>query len=146
KGEPVKIGGFFVRANDINTIMLGVARNDRETRQVIFHEAVHWHLSAREGYMPLWLTEGLAEMYATFETPDATSYAFGAGHDAHVARLREENLLPLPKLVGIGRDSLLYNEGTRTSIFYAQSWAFVHYLFHGENSPGRDAVRRYLEA
>jgi tetratricopeptide (TPR) repeat protein len=64
--------------------------------------------------------------------------------EAHVARLREENLLPLPKLVGIGRDSLLYNEGTRTSIFYAQAWAFVHFLFYGEKSPGPAAVQRYL--
>jgi tetratricopeptide (TPR) repeat protein len=144
-GKPLKIGGFFVRANDVNTIMLSLARNDTETRHVIFHEAVHWHLSAREGYMPLWLSEGLAEVYATFESPNAKSYAFGAGFEPHVTRLREESLLPLPKLVGIGRDSLLYNEGTRTSIFYAQSWAFVHFLLFGENSPGRAAVQRYLE-
>jgi tetratricopeptide (TPR) repeat protein len=145
KGKPIRIGGFFVRANDINTIMLSVARNDSETRHVIFHEAVHWHLSARDGAMPLWLAEGLAELYATFETPDARSYAFGATIPDHVTRLQEESLLPLPKLVGIGRDSLLYNEGTRTSIFYAQAWAFVHFLFYGEPSPGRAAVQRYLE-
>jgi tetratricopeptide (TPR) repeat protein len=144
-GRPVKIGGFFVRANDVNTIMLSVARNDRDTRRVIFHEAVHWHLSAREGFMPLWLAEGLAEVYATFDTPSARTYAFGAPFEEHVAQLREESLLPLPKLVGLGRSSLLYNEGMRTSIFYAQSWAFVHFLFYGEKSPGRAAVQRYLE-
>jgi tetratricopeptide (TPR) repeat protein len=144
-GRPVRIGGFFVRANDVNTIMLSVARNDTETRRVIFHEAVHWHLSAREGFMPLWLAEGLAEVYATFELPNAKTYAFGAAFEEHVDRLREESLLPLPKLVGIGRDSLLYNEGTRASIFYAQSWAFVHFLFFGEKSPGRASVQRYLE-
>jgi tetratricopeptide (TPR) repeat protein len=144
-GKPAKIGGFFVRANDINTIMLTAARNAEETRQVIFHEAVHWHLSAREGFMPLWLSEGLAEVYATFELPDKTSYAFGAAMDDHVELLQQESLLPLPKLLGVGRDSLLYNEGTRTGIFYAQSWAFVHYLLFGEHSPGREAVQRYLE-
>jgi tetratricopeptide (TPR) repeat protein len=144
KGQPVKIGGFFVRANDVNTIMLSVARNDVETRRVIFHEAVHWHLSARENAMPLWLAEGLAEVYATFTTSDAKSYVFGTEFEEHVARLRAESLLPLSKLVGIGRDSLLYNEGTRTSIFYAQAWAFVHFLVYGEKSPGPAAVQRYL--
>ena len=137
--------GFFVRANDINTIMLSVARTHDETRHVIFHEAAHWHLNAREGPMPLWLGEGLAEVYATFELPDSKTYAFGAAFQEHVARLQNESLLPLPKLLGIGRDSLLYNEGTRTSIFYAQSWALVHFLFYGEKSPGRAAVQRYLE-
>lgn len=144
-GRPIKIGGFFVRANDINTIMLSLARNGGDPRHVIFHEAVHWHLSAREGFTPLWLGEGLAEVYATFEMPNAKTYAFGAAIEDHVARLREESLLPLPKLMGVGRDSLLYNEGTRTSIFYAQSWAFVHYLLFGADSPGRAAVQRYLE-
>jgi tetratricopeptide (TPR) repeat protein len=145
RGKPAKIGGFFVRANDINTIMLSAARNAAETRQVIFHEAVHWHLSAREGYMPLWLGEGLAEVYATFEVRNAKSYAFGAAMEDHVGLLRQESLLPLPKLINVGRDSLLYNEGTRTGIFYAQSWAFVHYLLYGDGSPGRAAVQRYLE-
>lgn len=144
-GKPAKIGGFFVRANDINTIMLSASRNAAETRRVIFHEAVHWHLSAREGYMPLWLGEGLAEVYATFELPNARSYAFGAPMEEHVGRLREESLLPLPKLLGIGRDSLLYNEVTRSGIFYAQSWALVHFLLFGEKAPGRGAVQRYLE-
>jgi tetratricopeptide (TPR) repeat protein len=144
-GKPAKIGGFFVRANDINTIMLSAARNAAETRRVIFHEAVHWHLSAREGYMPLWLGEGLAEVYATFELPNTRSYAFGAPMEEHVGRLREESLLPLPKLLGIGRDSLLYNEVTRSGIFYAQSWALVHFLLFGEQAPGRGAVQRYLE-
>src|SRR5258705_7541213 len=77
--------------------------------------------------------------------PNGKSYAFGAAMDDHVARVRRENVLPLPKLLGIGRDSLLYNEGTRTGIFYAESWAFVHFLFFGEKSPGRAAVQRYLE-
>jgi tetratricopeptide (TPR) repeat protein len=144
-GRTIRIGGFFVRANDINTIMLSISGNADETRHVIFHEAVHWHLSAREGFIPVWLGEGLAEVYATFEMRDSKSYAFGAAMDDHVARLRSDALLPLPKLLGIGRDSLLYNESTRTSIFYAQAWAFMHFLFFGEKSPGRSAVQRYLE-
>lgn len=145
KGKPARMGGFFVRANDINTIMLSLARDAEETRRVIFHEAVHWHLSAREGFLPLWLGEGLAEVYATFAVPDAHTYAFGAAIDDHVRRLQRESLLPLSRLMGLGRDSLLYNEGTRASIFYAQAWAFVHFLHFGEKSPGRAAVQRYLD-
>ncbi len=144
-GRPARVGGFFVRANDINTIMLSAARNAAETRRVIFHEAVHWHLSAREGYMPLWLGEGLAEVYATFELPDARSYAFGAPMEEHINLLREESLLPLPKLLGVGRDSLLYDEVTRSGIFYAQSWALVHFLLFSQQAPGSVALQRFLE-
>lgn len=144
RGKPARIGGMFVRANDINTIMLSVARPARETRHVIFHEAVHWHLSALEVAMPLWLVEGLAELYATFTLPDAKSYAFGTPMAPYVAQLQGGNFLPLPQLLAIERDSLLYNEGTRAGIFYAQSWAFVHFLFYGADSPGPESVRRFL--
>lgn len=145
RGQPARIGGLFVRANDLNTIMLSLSRGARSTRRLIFHEAVHWHLSALEGVMPLWLAEGLAELYATFELPDAKTYAFGAPMPEYVSQMQAGNFLPLSQLLSIDRSSLLYNEGTRASIFYAQSWAFAHFLFFGEDSPGRAAVLRYLE-
>jgi tetratricopeptide (TPR) repeat protein len=143
-GRPARMGGFFARADEINTIMLSLAGEKAEVRHTVFHEAVHWHLSAFEGRMPLWLGEGLAELYATFELSDAKTYSFGKPIESYVALLRREPQMPLARLFGTGRESLLYNEGTRTSIFYAQSWALVHYLFFGEGSPGRGAVTRYL--
>lgn len=145
KGAPARVGGLFVRANDINVILLSLARDVRETRHVIFHEAVHWHFSALDRELPLWLAEGLAELYATFEITDARAYAFGAVIPPYLRQLQSRSILPLPQLLSIDRDSLLYNEGTRASIFYAQSWAFVHYLLYGEDSPGRPAVLFYLE-
>ncbi|HUR59807.1 MAG TPA: hypothetical protein VM029_18955 [Opitutaceae bacterium] len=145
KGTPAKLGGLFVRANDINTIMLSLARDARETRHVIFHEAVHWQLSAFDSVMPLWLGEGLAELYATFEMTDENAYAFGAAMPSHVRQLRGGKILPLPQLLAIDRSSLLYNEGARTGIFYAQSWAFVHFLLYGEDAPGQPRLMYYLE-
>ncbi|MDO8539449.1 MAG: DUF1570 domain-containing protein [Opitutaceae bacterium] len=145
KGHPARLGGLFVRANDVNTIMLSLARDAAETRRVIFHEAAHWHFSALDGAMPLWLGEGLAELYATFQLLEGSRYSFGAAIPEHVRQLQHTRLLPLAQLLSIDRESLLYNEGTRATIFYAESWAFVHYLFHGENSPGRGSVARYLK-
>lgn len=144
-GQPANMGGFFVRADEINTIMLSLAGEKEEIRHTVFHEAVHWYLSAYEGPMPLWLSEGLAELYATFELRDAKTYSFGNPINHYRVLLLRGGFMPLSRLFGIGRESLLYNEGTRTSIFYAQSWAFVHYLFYGEGSPGSGAILRYLQ-
>jgi tetratricopeptide (TPR) repeat protein len=143
-GRPAAMGGFFVRADEINTMMLSLDAGEEETRHTIFHEAVHWYFSAVEGPMPLWLGEGLAELYATFELTDAKTYTFGNPINSYLALLRREPFMPLTRLFGTGRESLLYNEGTKASIFYAQSWAVVHYLFHGEGSPGREVIGRYL--
>ncbi|MES2695571.1 MAG: tetratricopeptide repeat protein [Verrucomicrobiota bacterium] len=145
KGKPARIGGYFVRANEINVIMLSLDGGDEEVRHTIFHEAVHWHLSAFEGPMPLWLGEGLAELYATFKLTDEKTYTFGAPLTHAIRLLRREPLMPLSRLFGTGTESLLYNEGDRASIFYAQSWALVHFILFGEGSPGRDSIMRYLE-
>jgi tetratricopeptide (TPR) repeat protein len=144
-GKPARLGGFFVRSDEINTIMLSLGGERDDTRHTVYHEAVHWHLSAFEGPMPLWLGEGLAEVYATFELGRDGTYAFGNPIPFYLALLRREAFMPLPRLFGTGRDSLLYNEGTRASIFYAQAWAFVHYLFFGEGSPGPGAILNYLK-
>jgi tetratricopeptide (TPR) repeat protein len=145
-GKPARLGGFFARTNDLNTIALSMDTDEAEVRRVVFHEAVHWHLSAFDGYVPLWVGEGIAELYATFELTDDKTYRFGSPIPEHVALLRREKFLPLPELLGVGRESLLYNEGTRAGIFYAQSWALLHFLFYGEKSPGREALSRYLAA
>lgn len=144
-GRPAKLGGYFVRANDLSAIMLSLARDDAATRRVIFHEAVHWHLSARDRALPLWLDEGLAEVCSTFAVRDARTYSFGDAIPEHVTLLRSEPLLPLPRLLAVDRESPLYNEGKRAGIFYAQAWAFVHFIFYGKDSPGTAALWRYLE-
>src|SRR5262249_37866668 len=45
----------------------------------------------------------------------------------HVFLLRE-HFLPVADLVRVDHQSPLYNESARSSIFYAESWALVHYL------------------
>ena len=41
-------------------------------------------------------------------------------------------LLPIEQLIRVDRNSSLYNEGDRRSVFYAQSWALAHMLLLGE--------------
>lgn len=144
KGKPAKLAGYFVRTNDLNTITLNLDNDAGETKRVIYHEAVHWHLSAFEGFMPLWLGEAVAELYSTFTFRDAKSYQFGDPIEGHVVLLREHDLMPLQDLLELGRGSLLYNEGSKATIFYAQAWALIHYLTYGEGSPGRQTLHRYI--
>jgi tetratricopeptide (TPR) repeat protein len=46
----------------------------------------------------------------------------------HVVLLRRERWLPLEDLFEVEVSSTLYNEADKRSVFYAQSWALVHYL------------------
>ena len=50
----------------------------------------------------------------------------------HLQMLRGKKLLPLATLFEINRTSPYYNEREKSSIFYAESWALIHYLTHGQ--------------
>lgn len=143
-GRPAKMGGLFVRIDDLNVIMLSLTRDAQETRHVVLHEAVHWHLAARGERWPLWLDEGLAELYATFEFPDAERERLGAPLAGHLRQLRTGKFIPLTQLIATDRSSLLYNESARGNIFYAQSWALAHLLFFGDQASGAANLERYL--
>ena len=64
---------------------------------------------------------------------------------SHILQLRER-FIPLARAAGRATtDSPLYNEGERRCIFYAESWALVHYLLVG--SPQRTGqLATYLAA
>jgi predicted Zn-dependent protease len=52
-------------------------------------------------------------------------------------------MLPLPTLFKVDHDSPHYNEGQKQSIFYAQSWALMHYLIHRPG--GSAAIDKFMK-
>ena len=102
--------------------------------QVVYHEFVHLLVNNSVRSMPLWFNEGLAEYYATFEVQRVGRIARPRNvQEDHVLLLRDR-FLPLESIVAVDHDSPLYNESDKTSIFYAESWALVHYLLMGSRA------------
>lgn len=146
KGKPQDVAGLFVNFCDSHAIELSLEADAAEIRRVIFHEAVHWYSSAGDLPLPLWLEEGVAEVYSTFAVaPDGTC-SFGNVIQAHLRLLAGDSRWSMQQLATTGHGSLEYNEGDRASRFYAESWLAVHYLLFGRDTPGRASVTRYLEA
>jgi tetratricopeptide (TPR) repeat protein len=143
RGKRVDAAGLFVPSEDVNYIALA---GDRIEFQLIFHEYAHLVMANTAPRLPRWLGEGLAEYYSTFELVDGGRKALiGRQIDSHLVLLRDAAPLKLAEFLSVQYDSPLYNEGTRRTVFYAQSWALVHYLLHG--SPSRsDLVVKYADA
>src|SRR5439155_8374837 len=57
--------------------------------------------------------------------------------------LKTERLLPLAELFAVDSSSPYYNESRKANVFYAESWAFIYYMMHGDYA---DAFKRYIEA
>jgi len=113
-----------------------------EGLRALSHEFVHASLEHTTARRPVWLEEGVAEFYSTVAL-ERDRWVVGRPIENHVRALRQVDWLTPRELFGIGKDSSVYNEGNRVGVFYAQSWAFVHFLY---TQPGyREKIAEFAE-
>ena len=134
-GRPVDVAGLFVRSEDINYIAINAGAVEPAFK-IVFHEYSHFLLWNWVGEaVPVWLSEGLAEVYATFEErAGGRGAVLGAPDAEHLRLLQNTSLIPLRDLIAIDQRSPVYNEGERRGVLYAESWALVHYLMYGNKT------------
>ena len=141
QGKPAAISGYFAAREHANYIAINA--DSRDASEIVFHEYVHYVSANSLGYLPTWLSEGLAEFYSSFEVVDDTVY-LGLPIMRHLALLRGSTPIPLDQLLAVDHGSPLYNEKDRKGEFYAESWALVHYLLLG-NQERRLQLSRFLD-
>ncbi len=141
-GKRVEVGGYFQEAPGAYYITLSTEAGER-AYPTIFHEYVHLLVGGTLADVPVWFNEGLAEYDSTYQMYGEREASLGRVKEEHVFDLRER-FIPLTELLAVDYRSPLYNEGERRGVFYAESWALVHYLLLG--SPQRKGqLAAYLE-
>lgn len=139
---PAKVAGFF--ASHERGDYLAIDGSPRsEPRRVLYHEYLHQVVAAHFPAAPLWLNEGLAELYSSVEV-DGETARVGLPIREHLDWLERHSLIPLPELFAMDRSSPDYHEGSRRGVFYAESWALVHHLLIGAPERQPQTVR-FLE-
>ena len=114
------VDGMYARG-DTSNFMLFLAGNNLD--RVVHHELTHYLVQNSIGELPIWLNEGIADYYAPFRI-DGKSMQIGRPMREHLLWLRAGSMIPLQQLLTATKASPIYSEG----LFYAQSWALVHYL------------------
>ncbi len=139
------VRGYFQEKADSNFIVLSTDSSAIAPFDVIFHEYEHFVLRNNMKKAPLWLNEGLAEYYSTFEASDKDSRVMiGKPIGRHIGLLRDKHLLPLKTLLSVNSKSSEYHEGSKVGMFYAESWALVHYLMNGNELKRRPQLIRFI--
>jgi tetratricopeptide (TPR) repeat protein len=126
QGKPANLTAFFRHASDENLIVMPLDSN--ASMEIIFHEYTHLLLRHNEHIWPLWLKEGMAELYSSFELIGTQHARLGGPLKRHLRILHNRPLLPLASLFAVGHESPDYNERERQGIFYAESWLLTQYL------------------
>jgi len=138
--------GYFQPGQDVNYITLTTeVHGDQDPFAVIFHEYTHLLVNNTIENAPTWFNEGLAEYYSTFSITNDQQVILGRTIGSHVALLRQKKMLPLRTLFAVDTKSPYYNESDKQSIFYAESWALLHYLILNRNPQRVSQVTKFLE-
>jgi tetratricopeptide (TPR) repeat protein len=134
QGKPANLAGFFKRDSGENLIVLALPdTNSAFSRmEVIFHEYSHLLFRRNGQIWPLWLSEGMADIYSTFEVRGRT-VRIGQPVVPYTNLLAQQPLIPLKELFAVDHESPQYNERNRQGIFYAESWLLTHFLMAGDN-------------
>lgn len=138
-GKPVRVGGFYTGSANDDMIAFPSGAGDDSLR-IIFHEYTHLITANASRGLPVWVGEGIADFYSTFEIrPDGKQAVLGRVVPQHLELLNSmSQWLSLEQLLSVTHDSPLYNEEQRRSVFYAQSWAMVHLFMTGTPSRAKD--------
>lgn len=126
---------YAINAGAIAFYMPGSARDFiviDEPATVDFGVATHeyMHLIVRHSglRLPVWLNEGWADVYSSLK-PLKSEAAIGDLLPGRVAALNRDLWFDFASLTSVTTASPIYNEGNRTGIFYAESWALAHMLY-----------------
>jgi hypothetical protein len=124
-----KLAGLFLARPDMNFALVrtdasSTASNEYHT---LYHEYTHSILRMNFRGLPLWLDEGFAEFYGSTRF-DSHTASFGMPDANLLGLLQREQLIPVATLVSTDSSSPLYNAREHSGMFYAESWAIVHYF------------------
>ena len=129
-GKPGVYGGLFSRDREGAFMLVNASYGFGAARHAVYHEYIHFLTMDRGVYMPVWLAEGLAELFATVETKKGGRVLVGKALPERRRVVQEERLMSMERFFGVTRVSPEYTSGEHgRGLFYAQSWLLLHFLF-----------------
>jgi tetratricopeptide (TPR) repeat protein len=141
-GKPANVSGFFVPGTDVHYMAVTGSMANQAS---VVHDYLHSLIRDASSTLPFWTSEGLAEHYSTFEAGSKEGeFSIGRAPARHT-RVLGETFMPLDKLFAIDHTSPEYNEKTKQGVFYAESWALMHYLSLGADGKRQPQLVKFLQ-
>jgi tetratricopeptide (TPR) repeat protein len=127
-GKPISLAGLFQSGEDRSFILLDMSAPDPFV--VVFHEYAHQLMNGNISVETQpWFEEGFAEYFSAIEMDNKVAKVGLQPPQGDWEVLQQNSWMHIADLLSVGHDSQTYNEGDRRSMFYAESWLLVHYLY-----------------
>jgi len=137
--------GMYQSGPEKHYVVLRLSAEGDRAYHTLYHEYTHALMHLNFTGLPLWLDEGFAEYLGNASLGDK-EVRIGLIDASHLYILRQNKLLPVETLLAVDHSSPYYNEQNRASVFYAESWALVHYLLLDPDARQRGLLAKFLAA
>ena len=147
QGRPIEVPGFLLTSQDQDFVVLNAFEED--CWRAVAHDFAIRMLSFNYPPTQGWFDEGLAEYFSSLHI-DNRQVEFGGDPELRSSvtedlvgnvqnsqppkslteLLGAQTWLSLPDLFSMKHDPSARNEGTRHTLYYAESWIVMHYLLH----------------
>ena len=109
---------------------------------VVYHEYTHSVLHANAHWLPVWLDEGYAEIYAY--TRFQNDHIYVGAPSLRMRELQNHPLIPVSTMLEVNSRSPYYHDSDKVQLFYAEAWAMVHYMTFGPNMEAGAKLNRFF--
>lgn len=139
--------GYFQPGEDINYIVLSTEGEKEDTFRVIFHEYTHFLIdnSLGRSNIPPWFNEGIAEFYEQFLIENDQKVTLGGLNNNHLFLLQKNKFIPFESFFGVDYYSLHRQTKQSAQLFYAQSWALLHYLLQENGGARKPQLGKFVD-
>jgi tetratricopeptide (TPR) repeat protein len=137
--------GLYQAGFDKHYVILQMDAEGNNPYHALYHEYTHALIHLNFSNIPLWLDEGVAEYLGNASIGDKESRV-GLIDPGNVYVFQQNKPLPIETLFAVDHASPYYNEANRTSIFYAESWALVHYLMLSPEARQKQLLNHFMTA
>ncbi len=132
KSKRAKPAGVFHHSWEKQYVMVRLDATGLSPRVEVYHEYTHSILHLNSHWLPTWLDEGLAEFYGYTRFEPHKIYI---GAPTVRANALQGTPIPIEDLMSSDKVGSFYRDQRQAEMFYAESWALVHYMMFG---PGMD--------
>ncbi len=129
KARGAKPAGIYHHAWEREYVMVRMDDWNLGAHDIVYHEYAHSILHRNLHWIPVWLDEGMADYYG-FTRFERNKIYVGAPPERY-RMLSTAPLIPVETLISVDRSSPYYHNEDKVYLFYAESWALVHFLIFG---------------
>src|SRR5712664_1846775 len=137
--------GMYQPGQDKDYVVLRLDSEGDNPFHILYHEYTHALLRLNFSNLPIWLNEGLAEFFGNSTLGDK-EIKTGTIDPGHLYLLNQSKLIPIETLLEVDHNSPYYNEKDRASVFYAESWALVHFLMMNPEARQKQLMKNFFAA